>query len=100
MVAVLLRPNPFSQRKLPITISLSRMLCFGRVCASCALNVSPALQGAYSSDIVMVQFYKIMIWLSSEQLFLTNKAISYSHAKMLEFCSNFFVFGRFTIYEL
>ena len=25
----------------------SRMLCFGRVCASCALNVSAALQGAY-----------------------------------------------------
>jgi len=49
---------------------------------------------------MMVQFYKIMIWLSSEQLFLTNKAISYSHAKMLEFCSNFFVFGRFTLYEL
>ena len=44
---ILLRLNPLSQRKLPIVISLSRMLCFGRVCASpCALNVSTALQGA------------------------------------------------------
>ena len=32
-------------------ISLSRMLCFGQVCASpCALNVSAALQGAYRID--------------------------------------------------
>ena len=46
---ILLRLNPLSQRKLSIVISLSRMLCFGRVCASsCALNVSAALQGAYS----------------------------------------------------
>jgi len=45
---VLLRLNPLSQRKLPIVISLSRILCFGQVCASpCALNVSAALQGAY-----------------------------------------------------
>jgi len=45
---ILLRLNPLGQRKLPIVISLSRMLCFGRVCASpCALNVSAALQGAY-----------------------------------------------------
>ena len=47
-IFILLRLNPLSQRKLPIVISLSRMLCFGRVCASpCALNVSAALQGAY-----------------------------------------------------
>ena len=45
---ILLRLNPLGQRMLPIVISLSRMLCFGRVCASpCALNVSAALQGAY-----------------------------------------------------
>ena len=45
-----LRVNPLGQRRLPIVISLSRMLCFGRVCASpCALNVSTALQGAYIS---------------------------------------------------
>ena len=41
--------NPLGQTKLPIVISLSTMLCFGRVCASpCALNVSAALQGAYN----------------------------------------------------
>ena len=46
---ILLRLNPLGQRKLPIAISLSRMLCFGRVCASpCALNVSTALHGAYT----------------------------------------------------
>ena len=46
---ILLRLNPLGQRKLSIVISLSRMLCFGRVCASpCALNVSAALQGAYN----------------------------------------------------
>ena len=45
---ILLRLNPLSQRKLPIVISLSRILCFGQVCASpCALNVSTALQSAY-----------------------------------------------------
>jgi len=45
---ILLRLNPFRQKKLPIVISLSRMLWFGRVCAfPCALNVSAALQGAY-----------------------------------------------------
>jgi len=45
---LLLRLNPLGQRKLPIVISLSRMLCFGRVCAfPCALNVCAALQGAY-----------------------------------------------------
>ena len=45
---ILLRRNPLGQRKLPILISLSRMLCFGRVCASaCALNVSAAVQDAY-----------------------------------------------------
>ena len=45
---ILLRLNPLGQRKLPIVISLSRMLCFGRVCAfPCALNVCAALQGAY-----------------------------------------------------
>ena len=43
---ILLRLNPLGQTKLPI--SLSKMLCFGRVCAClCALNVSAALQGAY-----------------------------------------------------
>jgi len=48
---ILLRLNPLSQRKLPIVISLSRMLCFGRVCASpCTLNVSAALQDAYTSS--------------------------------------------------
>jgi len=47
-IPILLCLNPLGQRKLPIVISLSRMLCFGRVCASaCALNVSIALQGAY-----------------------------------------------------
>jgi len=46
---ILLRLNPLGQRKLPIVISLSMMLCFGWVYASsCALNVSAALQGAYS----------------------------------------------------
>jgi len=45
---ILHRLNPFGQRTLPIVISLSRMLCFGRECASaCALDVSAALQGAY-----------------------------------------------------
>ena len=45
---ILLRLNPLSQRKLPIVISLSRMLCFGRESSSpCALNVSAALRGAY-----------------------------------------------------
>ena len=45
---ILLCLNPFAQSKLPIVMSLSMMLCFGRVCASpCALNVSAALQGAY-----------------------------------------------------
>jgi len=48
-ILILLRLNPLSQTKLPIVISLSRMLCFCRVCASpCALNVSAALQGAYN----------------------------------------------------
>jgi len=47
-IFILLRLNPLGQRKLPMVISLSRMLCFGRVCASCALNVSAALQGAYN----------------------------------------------------
>ena len=47
-IFILLRLNPLGQRKLPIVISLSRMLCFGRVYASpCTLNVSAALQGAY-----------------------------------------------------
>jgi len=46
---LLLRLNPLGQRTLPIVISLSRMLCFDRVCVSaCALNVSAALQGAYT----------------------------------------------------
>ena len=46
---ILLRFNPLSQRKIPKVILLSRMLCFGRLCASpCALNVSAALQGAYT----------------------------------------------------
>jgi len=48
---ILLRLNPLGQRKLRIVISLSRMLCFGRVCASpCALNVSATLQSAYKFD--------------------------------------------------
>jgi len=47
-VFFLLRLNPLGQRKLPIVISLSRMLCSGRVCASpCVLNVRAALQGAH-----------------------------------------------------
>jgi len=47
----LLRLNPLDQRKLPIVISLSRMLCFDRVCTSpCALNVSAPLQGAYTCE--------------------------------------------------
>ena len=51
---ILLRLNPLGQRKLPIVISLSRMLCFGRVCASpCALNVNAALQGAYITPFPM-----------------------------------------------
>jgi len=50
---ILLRLNPLGQRKLPIVISLSRILCFGRVCASCALNVSAALQGAYITPFPM-----------------------------------------------
>jgi len=50
-IFILPRLNPLGQRKHPIVISLSRMLCFGRVCASpCALNVSAALQGAYTSS--------------------------------------------------
>jgi len=52
-IFILLRLNPLGQRKHPIVISLSRMLCFGRVCASpCALNVSAALQGAYKSSLL------------------------------------------------
>jgi len=48
---ILLRLNPLGQRKLPIVISLSRMLCFGRVSASaCALNVSAALQDASTGN--------------------------------------------------
>jgi len=47
-IFILLRLNPLGQRKFPIVISLSRMLCFGQVCASpCARKVSAALQGAY-----------------------------------------------------
>ena len=49
-IFILFRLSPLSERKLPIVISLSRMLCFGRVCVSpCALNLSAALQGAYIS---------------------------------------------------
>ena len=49
-IFILLRLNPLGQRKLPIVILLSRMLCFGRECTSpCALNVSAALQGAYNT---------------------------------------------------
>ena len=48
---ILLRLNTLGQRKLPIVISLSRMLCFAQVCAShCALNASAALQGAYTGS--------------------------------------------------
>jgi len=55
-VTVLLRLNPLGQRKLLIVISLSRMLCFGRVCASpCALSVSAALQGACNCSCSMLR---------------------------------------------
>ena len=51
-IFILLRLNPLGQTKLPIMISLSRMLCFGRVCASpCAPNVSAALQGTYTTSL-------------------------------------------------
>jgi len=51
---ILLRLNPLGQS---IVISLSRMLCFGRVCASpCALNVSAALRDAYSGT------FPLMLW--------------------------------------
>jgi len=54
---ILLRLNTLGQRKLPIVISLSKMLCFGLVCASpCALNISAALQGAYSGT------FPLMLW--------------------------------------
>ena len=36
---ILLRLNPLSQRKLPIVISLSRMLCFGRYALLLALSM-------------------------------------------------------------
>jgi len=55
MTIVLLRLNRLGQRKLPIVISLLRMLRFGRVCASpCALSVSAALQGAYNSAVANI----------------------------------------------
>ena len=38
-IFVLLRLNPLSQRKLPIVISLSRMLCFGRYALLLALSM-------------------------------------------------------------
>ena len=62
-IFILLRLNPLGQRKLPIVISLSRMLCFGRVCASaCALDVSTAVQGAYKSSPGLTWVRKDLYW--------------------------------------
>ena len=74
---ILLRLNQLGQRKLPIVISLSRMLCFGRVCASCALNVSAALKGAYTltstSNCIHEEEGKyIIICINWYQMFATN----------------------------
>jgi len=76
---ILLRLNPLSQRKLPIVISLSRMLCFGRVCASpCALNVSTALQGAYTLLLSWVSYSSFCssFMLLSESPFLCKALVS------------------------
>ena len=59
-IFILLRLNSLGQSKLPIVISLSRMLCFGRVCASaCALNVSAALQGAYNCNRSPLKYFRL-----------------------------------------
>ena len=83
-------------------ISLSRMLCFGRVCASpCALNVSAALQGSYTSYEVLEDgevrrrletgiFFKSSIIHSSCQKFLAEIAVTDYIKQVVEFESVIF----------
>jgi len=67
-IFILLRLNLLGQKKLSIVISLSRMLCFGRVCASaCALNVSAALHGAYKVT-VRARSEILAIWAALKQM--------------------------------
>jgi len=77
-IFILLRLNPLGQRKLPIMISLSRMLCFGQVCASpCAPNVSAALQGTYTTSL-------------HESLEGLNSSLAYSNGELWPYTNGVF----------
>ena len=72
-IFILLRLNPLSQRKLPIVISLSRMLCFGRVCASCALNQRRSTGRLHMEMFIVTTF----IWICNFHLICCFASVFY-----------------------